>query len=152
VDEHHLAKRQKFITVVSNLETGERLWFGRERNKETLDRFSQDELSVGQRRRVRVHHGRMTKRMPPEVLEYLSGLRQDLRRDGQDCGGEHDPAERKARATKAFLSSRQETNGRSARERSADPTPHHAGKLWPIQRPSRPDLGGEKEETRSSWY
>jgi transposase len=52
VDEIHLGKQQKFITVVSNLETGEPLWFGRERKKETLDQFFQEELSVGQRRRI----------------------------------------------------------------------------------------------------
>jgi len=39
VDEIHLGKKQKFITVVCNLETGEPLWFGRERKKETLDAF-----------------------------------------------------------------------------------------------------------------
>jgi len=52
VDEIHLGKQQKFVTVVSNLETGEPLWFGRERKKETLDQFFQDQLSVGQRRRI----------------------------------------------------------------------------------------------------
>src|SRR5215468_7516076 len=35
VDEIHLGKKQKFLTVVSNLETGKPLWFGRERKKET---------------------------------------------------------------------------------------------------------------------
>ena len=52
VDEIHLGKKQKFITVVSNLESGEPVWFGRERKKETLDEFFQAELSVGQRRRI----------------------------------------------------------------------------------------------------
>jgi transposase len=52
VDEIHLGKKQKFITVVSNLESGEPVWFGRERKKETLDEFFQTELSVGQRRRI----------------------------------------------------------------------------------------------------
>jgi transposase len=52
VDEIHLGKQQKFITVVSNLETAEPLWFGRERKKETLDQFFQDHLSLGQRRRI----------------------------------------------------------------------------------------------------
>ena len=52
VDEIHLGKRQKFITVVSNLESGEPVWFGRERKKETLDEFFQTELSAGQRRRI----------------------------------------------------------------------------------------------------
>jgi len=52
VDEIHLGKQQKFVTVVSNLGTGEPLWFGRERKRETLDQFFQYELSVGQRRRI----------------------------------------------------------------------------------------------------
>lgn len=52
VDEIHLGKKQKFLTVVSNLDTGEPLWFGRERKKETLDQFFQTELSPGQRMRV----------------------------------------------------------------------------------------------------
>jgi transposase len=52
VDEIHLGKKQKFITVVSNLESGEPVWFGRERKKETLDEFFQTELSVGQRSRI----------------------------------------------------------------------------------------------------
>ena len=37
VDEIHLGKQQRFLTAVCNLETGEPLWFGRERKKETLD-------------------------------------------------------------------------------------------------------------------
>jgi transposase len=41
VDEIYLGKKQKFLTVVTNLETGEPLWFGRERKKETLDEFFQ---------------------------------------------------------------------------------------------------------------
>ena len=52
VDEIHLGKKQKFLTVVSNLETGEPLWFGRERKKETLDEFFQEELSARQRRGI----------------------------------------------------------------------------------------------------
>jgi transposase len=52
VDEIHLGKKQKFITVVSNLESGEPVWFGRERKKETLDEFFQTELSGGQRMRI----------------------------------------------------------------------------------------------------
>ena len=50
VDEIHLGKKQKFLTVASNLESGEPLWFGRERKKETLDEFFQKELSARQRR------------------------------------------------------------------------------------------------------
>ena len=51
VDEIHLGKKQKFLTVVSNLETGEPVWFGRERKKETLDEFFEKELSARQRNR-----------------------------------------------------------------------------------------------------
>jgi transposase len=49
VDEIHLGKKQKFLTVVSNLETGEPLWFGRERKKQTLDEFFEKQLSRFQR-------------------------------------------------------------------------------------------------------
>lgn len=52
VDEIFLGKKQKFITVVSNLETCEPLWFGRERKRETLDEFFRTELSAGQRKRI----------------------------------------------------------------------------------------------------
>ena len=52
VDEIYLGKKQKFITVVSNLGCGEPVWFGRERKKETLDEFFQKELSAGQRTRT----------------------------------------------------------------------------------------------------
>jgi hypothetical protein len=49
VDEIHLGKKQKFLTVVSNLDTGEPLWFGRERKPETLDQFFAKPLSSFQR-------------------------------------------------------------------------------------------------------
>ncbi len=52
VDEIHIGKKQKFLTLVCNLETGEPLWFGRERKKETLDTFFQEELSARQRRGI----------------------------------------------------------------------------------------------------
>jgi transposase len=39
VDEIPPGKNRKFLTVVSNLETGEPLWFGRERKRQTLDEF-----------------------------------------------------------------------------------------------------------------
>jgi transposase len=54
VDEIHLGPRQKFVTVVSNLETGEPLWFGRERKKETLDGFFTQHLSAFQRSVINV--------------------------------------------------------------------------------------------------
>ena len=53
VDEIFLGKKQKFVTVVSNLDTGEPLWFGQERKKETLDEFFRTQLSAFQRSAVR---------------------------------------------------------------------------------------------------
>jgi transposase len=52
VDEIYLGKTQKFLTVVSNLETGEPLWFGQDRKQETLDEFFRMELSGMQRGRI----------------------------------------------------------------------------------------------------
>src|SRR2546422_4337832 len=52
VDEIHLGKKQKFLTVVCNLETAEPLWFGRERKKETLDNFFRSQLVSRQRKRI----------------------------------------------------------------------------------------------------
>jgi transposase len=52
VDEIYLGKKQKFLTVVCNLNTGEPLWFGRERKKETLDKFFETQLSAFQRSAV----------------------------------------------------------------------------------------------------
>jgi transposase len=50
VDEIYLGKRQKFITVVSNLETAEPLWFGQGRKQSTLDQYFETELTAEQRR------------------------------------------------------------------------------------------------------
>ena len=52
VDEIYRGKQDKFLTVVCNLETGEPLWFGKERKKETLDEFFRTELSHRQRQRI----------------------------------------------------------------------------------------------------
>jgi transposase len=49
IDELYKGKRDKFLTVVCNLETGEPLWFGKERKKETLDEFFRTQLSPRQR-------------------------------------------------------------------------------------------------------
>jgi len=54
IDEIYLGKAGKFITVASNLETGEPLWFGQDRKKETLDAFFRSQLSGLQRIRVQV--------------------------------------------------------------------------------------------------
>jgi transposase len=52
VDEIYRGKKDKFLTVVSNLETGEPLWFGKDRKKETLDEFFKTQLRSGQRQRI----------------------------------------------------------------------------------------------------
>jgi transposase len=52
IDEIYLGKKQKFLTVVCDLETGEPLWFGRERKKETLDEYFRTALSGRQRRGI----------------------------------------------------------------------------------------------------
>jgi transposase len=52
VDELYRGKSDKFLTVVCHLETGEPLWFGGDRKKETLDEFFRTELSAYRRRRI----------------------------------------------------------------------------------------------------
>jgi transposase len=52
VDEIYFGKQTKFITVVSNLETGEPLWFGQDRKQETLDEFFRTQLNARQRERI----------------------------------------------------------------------------------------------------
>jgi transposase len=52
VDEIYRGKQGKFLTVVCNLETGEPLWFGRERKQETLDDFFRSQLVSRQRKRI----------------------------------------------------------------------------------------------------
>ena len=53
VDEIYLGKKTKFLTVVSNLQTGEPLWFGEGRQQEVLDEFFQTQLRASQRRRIK---------------------------------------------------------------------------------------------------
>ena len=53
VDEIFLGKKDKFLTVVSDLEAGEPLWMGQDRKRETLDRFFAEALPPRRRRAVR---------------------------------------------------------------------------------------------------
>jgi transposase len=53
IDEIYLGKKQKFVTVVSNLQTGEPLWMGPERKRETLDQFFSQQVSAFQRSAIR---------------------------------------------------------------------------------------------------
>ena len=52
VDEIYRGKKDKFLTVVCNLDTGEPLWFGKERKKETLDEYFRTQLVSRQRKRI----------------------------------------------------------------------------------------------------
>ncbi len=53
VDEIYLGTRDKFLTVVSDLDRGEPIWAGPERKRETLDRFFAEALPPRRRRAVR---------------------------------------------------------------------------------------------------
>src|ERR1017187_43234 len=52
VDEIYRGKKDKFLRVGSNRETGEPLWFGKERKKETLDEYFRTQLRSGPRKRI----------------------------------------------------------------------------------------------------
>lgn len=70
VDEIFLGKATKFVTVVSNLESGEPLWLGHERKKETLDEFFRTELKAGQRRRIQAACVDMWEPFRSSILEW----------------------------------------------------------------------------------
>lgn len=55
--------------MVSNLETGEPLWFGRERKKETLDGFFRTALNARQRRGIQAACVDMWEPFKASILE-----------------------------------------------------------------------------------
>ena len=75
VDEIHLGKKQKFLTVVSNLETGEPLWFGQQRKRETLDEFFQTQLSSFQRSAIRAACVDMWEPYRQSIEQWAPGCR-----------------------------------------------------------------------------
>jgi transposase len=75
VDEIYLGRKQKFVTVVSNLETGEPLWFGAERKKETLDEFFAQQLSPFQRGAVRAACVDMWEPFQQSIEQWLPSCR-----------------------------------------------------------------------------
>jgi transposase len=75
VDEIYRGKNDKFLTVVSNLETGEPLWFGKERKKETLDEFFRTQLRSGQRRRIEAVCVDMWEPFRLSLEEWVPGCR-----------------------------------------------------------------------------
>ncbi len=62
----------KCLTVVSDLEAGEPLWAGRERKRETLDRFFAEYLPPRRRRWVRAVCVDMWEPYLQNLREYLS--------------------------------------------------------------------------------
>jgi transposase len=75
VDEIYRGKSDKFLTVVSNLETGEPLWFGKERKKETLDEFFRTELRSSQRKRIEAACVDMWEPFRLSMEEWVPGCR-----------------------------------------------------------------------------
>src|SRR6202050_2878010 len=75
VDEIYRGKSDKFLTVVSNLETGEPLWFGAERKKETLDEFFKTQLRSGQRHRIEAACVDMCEPFRLSLEEWVPGCR-----------------------------------------------------------------------------
>src|SRR5262249_42689280 len=75
VDEIYLGKKQKFLTVVSNLESGEPLWFGQERKKETLDEFFEKQLSAFQRSAIRAACVDMWEPFRQSIEQWTSNCR-----------------------------------------------------------------------------
>jgi transposase len=75
VDEIYLGKTQKFLTVVSNLETGEPLWFGHDRKQETLDEFFRTQLSAFQRGRIQAACVDMWEPFTMSILRWVPQCR-----------------------------------------------------------------------------
>jgi transposase len=75
IDEIYRGKSDKFLTVVSNLETGEPLWFGMERKKETLDEFFRTQLRSGQRKRIEAACVDMWEPFRLSMEEWVPGCR-----------------------------------------------------------------------------
>lgn len=71
VDEIYLGKRQKFLTVVSDLATAEPLWFGPERKEATLDEFFARQLSAMQRGRIQAACVDMWEPFTKSILKWV---------------------------------------------------------------------------------
>ncbi len=85
VDEIHLGKKEKFLTVVSNLETGEPLWFGKERKEETLDEYFRRELNKRQRGQIEAACVDMWEPFTKSILEVVAGMQDRLRQIPRDA-------------------------------------------------------------------
>ncbi len=85
VDEIHLGKKEKFLTVVSNLETGEPLWFGKERKEETLDEYFRRELNKRQRGQIEAACVDMWEPFTKIILKWSPGCSDRLRQIPRDA-------------------------------------------------------------------
>jgi len=79
VDEIYRGKKGKFLTVVCNLATGEPLWFGRERKKETLDDFFRSQLVSRQRKRIEAACVDMWEPFRTSILQMGAAVQDHLR-------------------------------------------------------------------------
>jgi len=81
VDEIHPGKTEKFLTLLSNLDCREPLWFGREGKKQTLDEFFQTELTARQGRGITAacvdYVGALPVQHPAVASELPDRIRQD---------------------------------------------------------------------------
>src|SRR5260370_33497529 len=72
VDEIYRGKKDKFLTVVCNLDTGEPLWFGKERKKETLDGYFGTQLVSRQRERIQAACVDMCAPVPLSIEQWTA--------------------------------------------------------------------------------
>ena len=77
VDEIYLGRRDKFLTIVSDLDTSEPLWAGRDRKRETLDRFFAEALPPARRRVIRAVCVDMWEPFTQSVRTHLPRARRD---------------------------------------------------------------------------
>jgi hypothetical protein len=82
VDEIYFGKQTKFITVVSNLETGEPLWFGQDRKQETLDEFFRTQLNARQRERMEAACVDMWRPFTNSIEQWAQNCRKLVRKLG----------------------------------------------------------------------
>lgn len=93
VDEIFLGKAVEFLTVVSDLQTGEPLWMGPERKCETLDRYFAEALPAGRRRAFEFVPQQLTSyggleliRRYVQRIRLATRLRQAFTSLRSDCG------------------------------------------------------------------
>jgi transposase len=75
VDELYLGRKQKFVTVASNLESGEPLWLGEDRTEETLDQFFGEQLTPWRRKRIEAACVDMWEPFTKSILGWASQCR-----------------------------------------------------------------------------